>query len=202
MNGPKNMFWDSCVFIRWLTQSPPELASDIDSFIKDAQRGHRTIYFSTLAFAEVRQRYLRQGGFATIQAFVDDFSGVFMPVDPSPNVMMNAGLIRDAMSTNPSDPNNHSRIVSTPDAIQLASCLYVKQTFEVSDIVFHSFDRGRSKGWEGKCVTMIGFQDWFPAAGRSRVIQDVCDLTRTEPLYPQISMFAPDRPGAGRDLTI
>lgn len=47
----KNLFWDSCVFIRWLTETPNEYVDDIHQFLKEATRGELKIYISTMSFA-------------------------------------------------------------------------------------------------------------------------------------------------------
>lgn len=202
MTGPTNMFWDSCVFIRWLTQQPADYVGDIDSYINDARRGDRKIYFSTIAFAEIRPRYLRAGGHLSMQAFMDDFQGVFFPVDPTPNVMIAAGELRDAQSVNPGDATAKGRQISTPDAIQLATCVHLKRVLEVSDVVFHTFDDGGAKGWEGKCVPLLTFEKWFPSPRPGGIVHQVCELTRSPPLYPQPGLFAPPTPSGGRTLAL
>jgi predicted nucleic acid-binding protein len=191
-NDPENMFWDSCVFIRYLTESPPDHVGDIQEFIKDARAKKRTIYFSTLVYTEIRPRFLKAG---TIHDFFEDLSGTFVPVDPTPNVFVAAGAMRDLDPINPSDPKAPRRSLGTPDSIHLATCLHVRDTLGVPDIVFHTFDDGKGKNWEGRCVPLLSFERWYPAATRSQLIGDVCNLPRLRPAYPQMRLFPASAPG-------
>ena len=43
MTPPKNVFWDSCVFIRFLTRQPQELLGHIDQYVQEARCGKLTI---------------------------------------------------------------------------------------------------------------------------------------------------------------
>jgi predicted nucleic acid-binding protein len=181
------MFWDSCVFIRYLTETPPQYLDDIENYIKDAQAKRRRIYFSTLSFTEVRPRYLRQQNYGSVLAFFDSWRSAFIPIDPTPNVFIAAGELRNVDPTNPSDPTARLRILGTADSIHLATCLHVRDTLSISDIVFHTFDDGKGKTWEGRCVPLLSFERWYPPSTRTNLIQDVCDLPRTVPAYPQMS---------------
>jgi len=81
MLDPKNVFWDSCIFIRYLTQSPTEFLYDIGEFITDSKNGRRKIYYSTIVYAEVKPSHLKQRGYGAIEDFVKDFEGAFEPID-------------------------------------------------------------------------------------------------------------------------
>jgi predicted nucleic acid-binding protein len=183
---PEHMFWDSCVFIRYLTATPPQYLDDIESFIKDSQAKRRRIYFSTLSFTEIRPRYLKQQSHGSVFEFFDSWRSAFIPIDPTPNVFSAAGELRDVDSTNPSDPTARLRVLGTADSIHLATCLHVRDTLSISNIVFHTFDEGKGKTWEGRCVPLLRFERWYQPQTRTKLIQDVCDLPRCIPAYPQM----------------
>jgi hypothetical protein len=187
MAPPKNLFWDSCVFIRYLTRRPTELLADIDQYVSEARDGKYKIHCSTLVFCEIRPRFLKKRGFGTPTKFFSDFSAAFMPFDPNPNILSYAGSLRDHEPVNPGDPKigeENKRSIGTPDAIHLATCLYLRDTAGVKDIVFHTFDEGKGKSWEGRCVPLIGFERWFPPDRRIKEVADVCNLVRTRPKHP------------------
>jgi predicted nucleic acid-binding protein len=186
--NPEDMFWDSCVFIRYLTGAPPQYLDDIENFIKDAQARRRTIYFSTLAFTEIRPRFLKQRGYGSIHEFFDDWRSAFIPVDPTPNVYIAAGELRDIDPTNPSDATARLRVLGTADSIHLATCLHVRDTLGVTEVVFHTFDDGKGTNWEGRCVPLLSFERWYPPSTRTKLIEDVCGLPRRIPAYPQMSL--------------
>jgi predicted nucleic acid-binding protein len=185
---PQNMFWDSCVFIRYLTQTPNQYVDDIGNFIGDAQAGKRKIYFSTLALSEIRPRFFRGSQHGSIQDFFDNFRSAFVPIDPTPNVYIRAGELRDVDSINPAGANAPPRTLGTPDSIHLATCLHVRDTLGVADIVFHTFDDGKGKTWEGKCIPLLSFDRWYPGGSRTKLIEDVCNLPRRRPEYPQMGL--------------
>jgi hypothetical protein len=43
MINSDHLFWDSCVFIRYLTGIPPEHNGDIDDYIEDAKKGSGSV---------------------------------------------------------------------------------------------------------------------------------------------------------------
>jgi predicted nucleic acid-binding protein len=183
-----NLFWDSCVFIRYLTGGV--LADEIGSLIADARKKSRTIYFSTIAFAEIRQRHFKGTTFGDIQDFFHDLGAAFEPIDPNPNILIAAGELRDAAPTSPSGDTRAQaeRVIGTADAIHLATCIYARDVMGISDIIFHTLDEGKGKTWEGRCVPLLGFERWFPEATRAPRVAEVCGLERRKPLHPQMGL--------------
>lgn len=193
MNGPEHMFWDSCVFLRYLTENPSDYVDDIARFISDAQRGDRKIYYSTICYTEIRPGYLKRQ-YSDIHELFKAWGRNFIPIEPNPNILIAAGEVRDVLPVNPSDPNTKTnRVIGTPDAIQLMTCLHLRDVLGVDDVVFHSFDKGRSTSWEGKCVPIIGFERWYPEEKRNGHIGDICSLPRAEPAHPDKDLLQPDR---------
>jgi predicted nucleic acid-binding protein len=188
MPDPKKMFWDSCVFIRYLTQSPVDFLWDIGEFINDTKKRGRTIYYSTLVYAEIKPSHLVRRGFSGIQDLIRDLEGAFEPIDPTPNIFADVGIMRDLTPEHPSKPAKLT--LGTPDAIHLATCIHVRDTLEVADIVFHTFDATPGNGWQGKTVPIIGFENWYGKHLSVRQIADVCKLPRERPEYPQGRLFA------------
>ena len=185
MNSP-HLFWDSCVFIRYITgDTEGDCFSDICRFVDEARAGKRKIYFSTMAFAEIRQEFLMQAEYGSIQEFFADLGSSFIPIDANPNILIAAGELRSAKSTNPQYPDKSGRPIGTADAVMLTSCLFARDVLGISDIVFHSFDTGSGKSWEGRCVPLVGFERWFPATGRAPRVAQVCGLPRSLPIHPE-----------------
>jgi hypothetical protein len=104
--------------------------------------------------------------------------------------MIAAGELRDADPTNPSDATTtNKRSIGIADAIHLQTCLYLRDVMNVKDIEFQTFDEGKGKTWEGKCVPLLGFEKWFPEATRTKRVRDVCGLTRKLPQPSQSNLF-------------
>lgn len=182
----QNLFWDSCVFIRYLTEIPTEFVSDIGAFIKKAMGGKYLIHYSTISMAEIRPSHLKKKGYGSFQDFLDDFAGAFYPIDVNPNIMLNVGLMRDTTPHNPEKPG--SVVIGMGDAIQLASCCFAKNSMGVQGLTFHTFDWKRGTKAGEKTVPIIGFENWFAANSRSKPIADVCSLNRCRPVHEQPSL--------------
>lgn len=120
-----NVYWDTCVFYCYLTGVPAPMLAEVIELINDARDGRVKIHCSTITFAEIRQSALKQKGYESIQEFFSDFKGAFYPVDPNPNIMIRAGELKSVHPINPSDANPPTqRVIGTPDAIHLMTCLY------------------------------------------------------------------------------
>jgi len=186
--GPENLFWDTCVFIRHLT-GHPELMSDLEEYVEDAKKGVRKIFYSPLVFAELRPSFLASTAYGSVQDFFEDFRGAFVAVQPSPNVFLAAGALRDLPRSHATKSNK--RVLGTADAIHLMSCVHLRDDLGVSDVVFHTFDDGKSKtGEEGKCVSLLSFSEWYPdLIGKNKYIDDVCALNPCLPQHPEPRML-------------
>lgn len=189
MSVPPNLFWDSCIFIRYLIgDETAECFNDIVKFIGEARTKKRSIYFSTLTFTEIRQEFFKEGPYGGIRDFFEDLGASFIPIEPNPNILISAGELRSAKSTNPGDPNPPSqRSIATPDAILLETCLFARDQLGITDIVFHTTDEGKGKNWYGRSIPIIGFERWFPEATRTESVKKVCSLVRSKPLHPEPS---------------
>jgi len=187
LSALKNLFWDSCIFIRYLSgDASQDHYADICRFIEDAQAKKRTIYYSTITLAEIRQEAFKGSPYGTTQEFFEDLGASFVPVEPMPNILIATGELRSAKSTNPGDPNPpKQRTIATPDAILLMTALFARDQLGISDLVFHTTDEGKGKNWYGKSVPIIGFETWYPEATRTDRIKQVCSLAREKPRHPE-----------------
>jgi len=187
--GPKHLFWDSCVFIRYLTKGEGWL--DIAELISDTkakfQGERRHVYYSTLTYAEIRPRHFVGSAHGSLDDLLAELGAAFEPIDPNPNILKAAGELRDAVPVNPfpkEDPDK-KRVISTPDSIHLMTCVFARDVLGVSDIVFQTFDNGKGSTWEGKCVPLLSFERWFPENVRTQRVSEVCSLPRAKPEDPE-----------------
>jgi hypothetical protein len=187
MTDSRNLFWDSCVFIRYITRKPDIDLHHLDAIIEDVRSKdelrRRKIFYSTLALTEIRPRHLKPHH-GTIIEFFSSLGRNFEPVDPNPNILAAAGELRDVTPTDPSTNKESARVVGTPDAIQLMTASFIKDEMGVSELVFQTYDKGRGAAWEGKCVPLLGLERWFPEVNRAPAVKRVCDLARKWPIHP------------------
>ena len=113
----------------------------------------------------------------------------FEPIDPNSEHPDRQRTSEGTLSTDPSTKKPSKRVVGTPDAIHLTTCLHIRDVLGLSDIVFHTFDDGKGKTWEGKCLPLLSFETWFPAGNRTSYVENVCGLSRTLPNHPQPDML-------------
>lgn len=184
----KHLVWDTCVFGRYLVGDPSYNLSDIESFMTDVRKGERTVYFSTIMLAEIGRPLAASGKGLDILQFSQSLGANFVGVDPNPVILALAGEIHASVSTNPDPTQPQRRVVALGDAVHLATALYLQEVMQVQDVMFHTFDRGRGKTWEGRCVPLLGFDRWFPEATRTEAIGRVCSLSRSEPRHPRPSL--------------
>ena len=120
MSGDNGYFWDSCCFIAYLKDE--QHAYDVPSlqqYLEEAEDGKAVIYTSTLTLAEVRPRFMKRGH-GSFNEFLEDFGGAIVLIDPIPDIMTHAGMLRDLPFKK---ANSTSRQLATPDAIMLATCI-------------------------------------------------------------------------------
>lgn len=183
----QNLFWDSCIFIRYVCgDESADHFQDIARYIDDVKSGKRKVYFSTITYAEMRQDFFKGSPFGSIKDFFSDMGSNFIPIEPGPNILIATGELRSSKSTNPGDPNPpKQRSIATPDAILLMTCLYARDALGIDDIVFQTTDEGKGKNWYGKSIPIIGFERWYPEATRTERVREVCSLSREKPLHPE-----------------
>jgi hypothetical protein len=174
------------------------MLGDLDQFVKEAQEDKVKIYYSTIVYTEFRPRFFVGTKFGEISKFFADFRKAFHPVEPNPNILMWSGRLRDIEPVNPSDPkiaDEKKRKVSAGDSIHIATAIYLRDTYGISDLVMHTFDKGKSKSTaEGNCVPIIGFEKWFPKNKRTPEVQAVCGLARQEPKHPNPDLATQGNP--------
>ncbi|MFC3442174.1 type II toxin-antitoxin system VapC family toxin [Sphingobium rhizovicinum] len=185
-----NIFWDTCVFIRYLTNDvdSPHF-NDIARFVGEAKSGKRKIFYSTITLAELKEEYFDSSRFGSVRDFFEDMGSACIPIEPNPNIMISVAELRSVKSTNPGNPSASGRVIATPDAIVLMSCVFARDAMGLTDIVLHSTDEGKGKGWAGKAIPIIGFENWYPEQSRTDRIRQVCALPREKPNHPEPDMF-------------
>jgi hypothetical protein len=184
-----NYFWDSCVFIRYLTGSlGDKYFADICQHIDDVKAGKTQIHYSTIAFAEIKPSHLHIRDYGSIGAFFDDFQSAFSPIGPTPDILIRAGAIRDMLYSSPD--GGKDRPVGTADAIHLMTCLYARDVLGIRDIVFQTLDEGKNGNHEGKCVPLVTYEKWTVGLPKNQLVTDICNLARDFPVHPQAGLFA------------
>lgn len=192
-NGTSHLFWDSCVFMAYLRDERAAYdVGSIEQYIAEAKAGRHRIYTSSIVFAEVLPSLIVKPEIGTFQDFVDDLQGAVVIIDASPNVMHLAGRLRD-LPYNKS--NSRGRRLATPDAIMLASGVYLVEALGVKLDYFHTYDDGKTRGPDGRSVPMLSYKDWCQGftTEQMQVAKGVIELNRQRPIHPTPNLPGHDR---------
>jgi predicted nucleic acid-binding protein len=183
--GVSNLFWDSCVFYAFLDQGTTHDISGIEQYLHEARNGKHRIYVASLVLAEVVPSAITKPDIGTFQDFIEDLQGAVVLMNPSPDVMHQAALLKDL----PYRKAKASKVrrLSTTDAIILASCLEVRDIFRTKIDAFHTFDDGKKRDpVDGKMVPLISYQDWCDGftPEQKATAAPVISLNRRKPDHP------------------
>lgn len=180
-----NLFWDSCVIIRYLTGVPPTNVPDIDLFLAEAKAGKRRIYISSMMVPEVKPYQLKNKNYDNFQHLLDAMQDAFVIRNPNMNILMQAARLRNYQYyPQQMQATEKKRVLTGMDAVHLATCLYVRDVEKVLDIVFHTFDDGKSKNYEEKAVSLLNFEKFATHLRGDPDVDAVCNLTRCRPDHP------------------
>ena len=176
----RKLFWDSCVLNAHLydEQDKYDVAS-IRQFLEEALDDRLyEIYVSTVSLAETSTKKLK--GKRLMLEFFADYAGHLHTVEPSPNVMIMAGQLRDLRFKKADIQGD--RVLSVPDAIMLASCLYLEDAFGISVDVFHTFDDSKRQQ-KMPLLSLNEYCEHFTGED-AELAQRLCSLKRERPIHP------------------
>lgn len=189
----KNYFWDSCVFISYLNNDDAVDIKSLRAFIADLDKPNGCrIYTSAIALAEVSPKRLVNTAVGTFQDFLKDFKGTIQVVDAGPYENQTAGLLKDiAYKRN----GSNKRVLTTGDAIMLATALELEDTYGVKIDAFHTYDNGRGKGNpEGRGVPLLDYHLWLDGVADHELAARVVKMNRCRPAHGNPDLFANANP--------
>lgn len=173
----KNFFWDSNIFIAYINneQSHSEELEAISSILENQ---NDKVFTSGISLAEVTPKRINNAIHNSFLEFKNSLQSEIDIINPSPNILINAGLLKDY----PYEKDKSSkRVLTTGDAIMLATALEVEDTYGIKLEAFHTFDKGRGKGNpEGKGIPLIGFETWVKS-NPPDLVNKVVNLNRCIP---------------------
>ncbi|MDE2760328.1 MAG: PIN domain-containing protein [Paracoccaceae bacterium] len=184
----KNYFWDSNIFIAHLNQENAyrEYLEIIKTILEDKDS---MVFTSSLVFAEATPKKLEQSEWDSFRDFFNSFRQLITLINPSPEIWIKAGQLKDF----PYKKNNSSgRILSTGDAIMLATALEFEPTYNDKLAAFHTFDDGKGRNSErkGKCIPILSYQEWVQDDDNPPdLVKDVIAMNRCTPSLYTNSLF-------------
>lgn len=184
LGASTSLFWDSCVFTAFLRNENDKYdVNSISQYLEDARDGKCNIFASSIVFAEVVRSPISSPSMGSLQDLMDDLQGAIIIVDANIVVMQRAGLLRNLRYVKGSSPG---RSLATPDAIMLASCLYLLDEIGINIDSFHTFDNGKRHGPEGRSVPLLTYHEWCDGFTPEdmKVAKPIIDLCRCKPIHP------------------
>lgn len=190
-----DLFWDSNVLARFLTEVPPDYLPDINQYILNSRAKKCRIWISTLLYAEVRPSQLKQKNYDNVLDLINALEGSCIPIGPTPPILLRAARLRDYSYRSASPQKGEkTRVLTVPDLIHLATCLHVKEARKRQDIVFHTFDDGKGRNYEEKAVSLLRYHEYATHLQDDLDVVAVCNLTRQRPQHPLPSLDLPYPP--------
>lgn len=184
VSSTNHHFWDSCVLIRYLTGTPIDYVADIAKFLDEAKAGARHIWMSTMVIAEIKPQQLHLRGFQNFQQLHDDIQAAVTLVTPSVPVNMCASRLQGQQyHRTPRADDEKLKILSSMDAVHLATAIHVRDDMEISDLEFHTFDDGKS-GPKPRGLSLLSYHMYAQHLQHDTDVKAVCDLPRMLPRHP------------------
>ena len=176
----KCYFWDSNIFIAYINkeQAYQKYLDDISKILNDPKS---MIFSSQLALSEVTPNKIKESDMKSLKDFIDSFRQRIILINPTPNIWINAGLLKDVQYKK---NNSENRVLSTGDALMLATALELQLSpFNLELDAFHTFDDGKGKNSErkGKCIPLLSYQEWIKDSDPSELVKKVIELNRCKP---------------------
>jgi len=180
----KHLFWDSCAFIAYLNdESEAYDTASLKAYISNLGKPNGCeIYTSAIALAEITPKKLITSKFGSFDEFLRDAKGAIHILDAGPNECQTAALLKDVEYQK---SGNTGRVLTTGDALMLATAIELEDTYGVKIDAFHTYDRGNGpRGPEGKGIPLIGYETWLNGVVQSELVKRVVNMNRCNPIHP------------------
>jgi len=178
-DGPKSLFWDSCVFAAFLydEKAKYDLAS-IEQYLAEAKAGKFKIYTSSIIFAEIASSKICSPKVGSMGELVRDLVGSVIVIDASVNIMQLSGRLKEIRYRK---GKSDKRYLQTGDAIMLATVLHLEDAFGVAVDTFHTFDNAKKK-----TIPLLSYEQWCEGltGDALRLAKRVCEIDRKPPIHP------------------
>lgn len=160
----------------------------IQQYLEEAQLGQCKIYTSSIIFSEVTPRRIAKSEYGTFHDFLGDFRSQVITIGNDPNIGALYGELKDLAYKKGTSTR---RILTTGDAIMLATALEMKSAYNVNIDAFHTFDNGGgARSPEGgKAIPMLTYEEWCEGIEDEPLARRVIELKRCKPIHPSPKMF-------------
>ena len=182
-------FIDTNVLLRHANNDSTPDSQDIQRILDEAADGKRSLWISSVIFAEFRPSSFRPGKFDDLSSFVRYIQSITETISPTPETMLRAGRLRDIKwwkSPDMRQANEKVRCLTLGDAVHLASALWVKEALGINDIEFLTFDNGQSTSDEAdsntKALSLLSLQDYTYDIGGNPDVRALVELRRIRPV--------------------
>ena len=143
MSGSREVYyWDTCIFIAWLTDEKRQDERDMDGirkYIKRLQKREITIVTSAITHIEILEASVGSAGVSSFEKLTKRKN--FQTIATDIKIAKIAQEIRNYYSLKKAENNNKN--ISVPDAIHLATAILHKVKS------FHTFDKNDRKNTLG-----------------------------------------------------
>lgn len=182
------------MLLRHANNDSGEFAADVETLLSEATGNppKRALWVSNVLFGELRPSSFRPGKFEDVSGLANYIRSIATVVTPDPYVMLRAARLRDFKWTRPPDRRGRDelpRCMTLGDAIHIASALWVKEGWGVSDLEFLTFDNSSDKSIETdpgtKSLPLLSLDEFTHEIGNDPDVLAVLRLPRLKPVLRQ-----------------
>lgn len=192
-----NHFIDTNVLLRHANDDAGEYSGDIATILADATglNPKRTLWISSIIFAELRPSTFKPGKFETLDALVSYINSVATVIDLMPPITLRAARLRDVdwqRSPDRRQKDEKVRRMTLGDAIHITSALYVKEECNVPDLEFLTLDNKADSSVETdagtKSAPLLTLEEFAHEISEDRDVFAAISLRRVKPMLSQSTM--------------
>ncbi|WP_162939618.1 PIN domain-containing protein [Neorhizobium sp. NCHU2750] len=185
-----NLFFDTNVLLSHANSDAGSAAPDIEKILEEAYAGKRSLWVSSIIFAELRPSLFVAGKFESVTKLASYIRSIATVVSPDPDMMLRAGRLRDQRwNRSGRTAEEKYRTMSLGDALHIVSALWVKEATNVPDLQFLTFDDGKSRSDEGKSLSLLRLEEYTDGISNHPDVIASAALYRTRPILSQTAMF-------------
>lgn len=194
ISSSSNHFLDTNVLLKHANNDSGEFAADVETILSEATGSppKRTLWVSSVLFGELRPSSFKPGKFKDVSDLAKYIRSIATVVTPDPYTMLRVARLRDFKWTRSPDKRGRDekpRCMTLGDAIHIASALWVKEGYGVSDLEFLTFDNSSDKSIEtdpgAKSLPLLSLDEFTYEIGNDPDVLAVLRLPRLRPILRQ-----------------
>jgi len=180
---------DTNVILRYANDAAQEATHDIHTLFSEAvgPKKKRNLWCSSILLADLRPSIFVPGTFKTLDDFISNIRAAVTIISPDPNTLRMVARLRDVkwQREKPSE-GEKPRQMTLGDAIHISTAIWLKNSQNVSDLEFMTFDNSSQKSIEvdggHKSLPLLDAHEYAFGNSGNDDVKAVCLMPRLKPI--------------------